>query len=315
MIVPSSIALEASSFCQLRCPSCPTTTGAINAAIGRGFLTLENFRTLIDANPTLRRIELSNYGEIFLNPALLEILEYAFRAGVAIVMDNSVNLNDVRDSALEGLVKFGVERLTCSIDGASAETYRQYRVRGDFDRVIANIERINHFKRIYASERPHLTWQFIVFGHNEHELPKARQMAESLGMAFSPKLSWDTAFSPVRDADFVVKETGFKAASRAEHDRITGEKFMNGLCHQLWDKPQINWDGKVLGCCRNFWGDFGGNALTDGLTASINSEKMNHARAMLQGEIAPRDDVPCASCEIYHFMRDNAQWLKRPEAG
>ncbi len=31
---------------------------------------------------------------------------------------------------------------------------------------------------------------------------------------------------------------------------------------------------KVLGCCRNFWGDFGGNAFTDGLVSSLNNEKI-----------------------------------------
>ena len=49
---------------------------------------------------------------------------------------------------------------------------------------------------------------------------------------------------------------------------------MQEICHQLWDAPQINWDGKILGCCRNFWGDFGGNAFTEGLFQSVNSGQM-----------------------------------------
>jgi MoaA/NifB/PqqE/SkfB family radical SAM enzyme len=314
MIDPSSISVEASSFCQLRCPSCPTTTGAIDAAVGRGFLRLDDFRNLVDRNPSVKRIEISNYGEIFLNPQLLQILEYAHRAGVAIVIDNSANLNTVQDAVLEGLVKYKVELLTCSIDGASAQTYKKYRVRGDFDTVIANIERINHYKRVYASEFPRLKWQFIVFGHNEHELPRAREMATALGMTFSPKLTWDERLSPVRDPDFVRRETGFQTASRSEYETTTGEKYMIGICHQLWDNPQINWDGKVLGCCRNFWGDFGGNAFKDGLAASLNGEKMNYARDMLLGRKPARDDVPCTSCEMYHFMRDNSKWLTPPGA-
>jgi hypothetical protein len=38
------IVLEASSFCQLRCPSCPTTAGSIYPAIGSSFLRFEDFR-------------------------------------------------------------------------------------------------------------------------------------------------------------------------------------------------------------------------------------------------------------------------------
>ena len=312
MLDPQSILLEASSFCQLRCPSCPTATGAIDGAIGRGFLRFENFRKLVDSNPSIRRIELSNYGEIFLNPELLEILEYADQAGIAITIDNGSNLNDVPDAVLEGLVKYKVRLLRCSIDGASAETYRKYRVRGDFDTVIANIERINYFKRVYASEFPQLGWQFIVFGYNEHELPRARELATALGMAFHPKLTWDADFSPIRDAGFVKRETGLTFTTRAEYTEITGEIFLNSICHQLWDNPQINWDGKILGCCRNFWGDFGGNAFTDGLSASLNGETIAYARGMLTGENPVRDGIPCTSCDIYRSMSHASKWLRRP---
>jgi MoaA/NifB/PqqE/SkfB family radical SAM enzyme len=312
MLDPQSILLEASSFCQLRCPSCPTATGAIDAAIGRGFLRFSDFRKLVDDNPSVRRIELSNYGEIFLNPELLEILEYAHRTGITITIDNGSNLNDVQDAVLEGLVKYGVSVLRCSIDGASAETYRRYRVRGDFNTVIANIERINHFKRIYASELPRLGWQFIIFGYNEHELPRARELATSLGMAFHPKLTWDAKFSPVRDADLVKRETGLTFTTRAEYTEITGEIFLNSICHQLWDNPQINWDGKILGCCRNFWGDFGGNAFTEGLSASLNNENIEYARGMLTGEKQARDGIPCTSCDIYRSMESSSKWLTRP---
>ena len=64
---PAQIRLETSSFCNLRCPSCGTTTGAVHhQAVGGGFLRFENFRKLLDDNPRLKSIELSNYGEIFL---------------------------------------------------------------------------------------------------------------------------------------------------------------------------------------------------------------------------------------------------------
>ena len=79
---PVQIRLEASSFCNLRCPACPTTRGLIHhQAVGGGFLRFEDFRKLLDDNPGLKRIELSNWGEIFLNPALLSVLELAHERG------------------------------------------------------------------------------------------------------------------------------------------------------------------------------------------------------------------------------------------
>jgi MoaA/NifB/PqqE/SkfB family radical SAM enzyme len=310
-ISPSRIRLEASSFCQLRCPSCPTTAGAIHPAIGSGFLKFEDFRKLVDLNPSLERIEISNYGEVFLNPHLLQILAYAHSRGVAIALENGVNLNNVKDEDLEGLVKYGVRAMTCSIDGASSQSYAIYRVRGDFDVVIRNIEKINIYKRQYGSDLPSLVWQFVVFGHNEHEIPVAREMAAQLRMEFRTKLTWDPKFSPIRDKAFVRAQTGAQPTSREEYEEARGEKYVAATCLQLWDDPQINWNGKVLGCCRNFWGDFGGNAFSDGLSESINNEKMTYAREMLSGRRPPREDIPCTTCEMYHAMRARSHFITR----
>jgi MoaA/NifB/PqqE/SkfB family radical SAM enzyme len=313
-IDPRSVSVEASSFCQLRCPSCPTTSGHIHPAIGSGFLKFDDFRKLLESNPALQQVEIANYGEVFLNPQLLAILEYAHQKGVAVSIGNGANLNNVKDDVIEGLVKFQVRYMTCSVDGATPETYRKYRVRGDFDQVIRNIEKINSYKQRYQSALPRLVWQFVVFGHNEHEIPVAREMAAKLGMEFRPKLTWDTKLSPIRDADFVRAQTGWRSITRDEYEQEHGEKFASAICHQLWDNPQINWDGKVLGCCRNFWGDFGGNAFTDGFLNSVNSEKMSYARAMLSGRKPARDDIPCTTCEMYVAMRARSKFMVKDEA-
>lgn len=233
----------------------------------------------------------------------------AFERGVILRADNGANLNHVRDDVIEGLVKYKFRSMTCSIDGASEETYKVYRVNGNFETVIENIRKINSFKRKYRSEFPRLTWQFVIFGHNEHEISRARKLAKELGMGFRLKLSWDADFSPVRDQELVRKEVG--AASREEYKKRYGVDYMQGLCHQLWDQPQINWDGKLLGCCRNFWGDFGENAFEHGLLSSVNNEKIGYARDMLQGKQPARQDIPCATCSIYLGMRADGRWLGR----
>ncbi|MBI4567518.1 MAG: SPASM domain-containing protein [Planctomycetes bacterium] len=313
-VKPAQIRLEASSQCQLRCPSCPTTRGDVHGgSVGAGTLRFADFKRLVDENPWVRRIELSNWGEIFLNPDLLEIIRHGHEKGVALAASNGANLNHVKDEVLEGLVKHRFQAITCSIDGASQETYARYRVRGDFERVLANVRRINEFKRLFGSDLPALVWQFIVFGHNEHELPKARALARELGMEFRPKLTWDDSFSPVRDAEFVRRETGLAAVSREEFREREGREYMP-ICSQLWDLPQINYDGKVLGCCANFWGDFG-NAFQEGLLNSLNNDRMRHARLMLRGKAQERPDVPCTTCSYYLRMKASGRWLSRPRRG
>lgn len=310
-VSPTRVRLEATTHCQLKCPTCATATGELYQTMARGFLRIDDFRRFVDDNPQIRQIGLSNFGEIFLNPHLPEIMEYACKKDVRLSATNGVNLNTVRDSTLESLVRFRFYHMRCSIDGASQETYAAYRIRGDFDRVIANIDRINEFKLKYDSEFPLMTWQFVVFGHNEHEIGKARQMARDRGMEFETKLNWDETWSPVRDRDRVRREMGIDAASRSEFKAKHGNGYMENVCHHLWDQPLINFDGSVWGCCRNHWKAYDGNVFEDGLDKVLNSEQMQYARRMLTEGVEPRDDVPCTSCSIYRTMRQEGRRLDR----
>lgn len=305
--------MEASSRCQLRCPSCPTTTKAIDPAVGSGVLKLADFERFIDSNPSVRKIELSNYGEVFLNPDLLSILRLAHQNGITVNISNGANLNHVSDEVLEALVLYRVENMTCSIDGASQETYAQYRVRGNFDRVIENVRKLNNYKAAHRTPFPRLKWQFIVFGHNEHEIPRVKELARELDMEMFFKLTWDSSFSPLRNVEWIKSQTGLTVASREEYAEKNGADYKSEICRQLWNEPQINWDGKNLGCGRNFWGDFGGNAFMDGLLAVLNHPKIRYARQMLQGARPPREDIPCTTCDIYQGMRARGQWVE-PDA-
>jgi len=280
--------------------------------MGAGHLDPRAFEGLLDANPHIAEVELSNYGEMFLNPRVRELLKIAHDRGVVLHADNGVNLNHVADETLRALVQYRFRSLTVSLDGATAESYGRYRLRGDFEKVIANIRRINELKHEMRSAFPVLVWQFIVFGHNEHEIETAKGMAAQLGMSFRPKISWDDDVSPVRDANLVRIQTGLPA-TRAEHYRQTGTAYLRSICHQLWNAPVLNWDGRLLGCCRNYWGDFGVNAFEVGFEESLASDRFLQARQMLTGGAEAVEGVPCSTCELYLKMRQDKNWITRAE--
>ena len=88
--------------------------------------------------------------------------------------------------------------------------------------------------------------------------------------------------------------------------------YAENVCLQLWEHPWVTWSGDVLGCCWTQEG-FGGNAVTDGYLAAVNSEKIRYARKMLRGEAEPRDDIPCTSCAIYKERRRYGAFVTRRE--
>jgi len=304
LLKPEILTIEGNASCQLRCPTCPTTSTGYPPVVGNGYLKFEDFKNLLSANRHIKEVNLESRGELFLNPDVLPIIECGFRKNVSMTNTSGVNLNNVHDEVLEGLVRYRFKHLLCSIDGASQEIYRMYRVGGDFDRVIDNINIINQFKKVYHADYPKLSWQFIVFGHNEHELPLAKKMAEDLNMSFIPKMSWDSDYSPIRNKDFVMTETGWPAVTREEFMKVTGRNYMRSVCYALWKSPRVNWDGKIMGCCWNSWGEFGGNAFKEGYIPSINSEKLNYAREMLLGKVKSVDDIPCTTCILYIQMKE-----------
>lgn len=310
---PDSIQIDASLHCQLACPLCPTADGRLRPALGAGHLKLADFEMLLERNPQIAHVELSNYGEMFLNPQLADILACAFEHKVTVSGANGVNLNFAQEQALDAVVRYRVSTLTCSIDGATQETYSRYRVKGNLSRVLGHIDKIREHRARRQSAFPLLSWQFVVFGHNEHEMKTARAMAAERGMVFVPKLSWDPDHSPVRNPDLVRIETGLEAASRAEYRERHGVDYMRHICFQLWNAPVLNWNGAMLGCCVNYWGDFGANAFTSGLPEAMVNPKLEYARRMLTGDADPRDDIPCTSCGQYAEIRKTGLWLSKEE--
>ena len=301
LITSFSVRLEVSSKCQLKCPMCPTATGFNrDGVVGWGNLTLAAFGQFIEANPNVGHIEISNWGEIFLNPELDAILQRAYDSGILLTANNGVNFNSVRDSTLEAMVKYRLRSLTIAIDGARADSYAEYRKAGNFDRVIGNIEKLNEYKRQHQSRYPILTWQFVIFGHNEHELNEAKAIARSFGMKFSVKLNaegWGPQFSPVRNREMVRAASGLGVASFAEFREKHGRDYLTP-CQDMWSLPQVNWDGKLLGCCVNMWGDFG-NVFETSLEHCLSSEKYTYTQKMLLGEVEARADSPCVQCHLY----------------
>ncbi len=283
------IRLEASSMCQLQCPACPTGQRKTKELkVGWGTLTFDHFKSIVDNNPKIKYIELSNWGEIFLNPELKKIIEYAFLRDIHLSANNGVNLNSLTQEMAQLLVKFRFRSMTISIDGASQDTYVNYRRNGNFKKVIENIESINRYKTQYGSKYPNLRWQFVVFGHNQHEIPLARDMAKRLGMRFFTKQNWSAQYSPTQGTQKHTPSQGNQ----------TEAPYILSYCNQLWISPQVNWDGTLLGCCVNRTVSFG-NVFETGLENCLNSESYRYLKRMVAGKADARANMPCLGCRYY----------------
>lgn len=263
---PTKLRIDASTVCQLRCEGCGFQKSG-HRGLGGGFLSADSFRQLIDSNPQIERIELSNYGETFLNPELIDIMRIAFGRGVLLEAAMGVNFNSVTDEQLQALVDYRFSFISISIDGVSQESYAKYRIGGDFDRVISNIKRLQAIKKAKGQERPLLQWQYVINEYNELEVGHAKDLSQELGIPIVFKLNFMPSYQP-NERDYLLSETSLDCLTREEWLANHHEPYMSDDCLQMF----LTLSSTGMG---SFSGAAGSKATS---TAQIYSTKDSSAR-------------------------------------
>jgi hypothetical protein len=121
------------------------------------------------------------------------------------------------------LVHSGIDEVTFSIDGATPETYVQYRQRGDFHKAIANLRAMADEKRRAGRDVPFLNWRYILFTWNDsdEEMARARRLAADIGV---DRLCWEITDHPER------------AYSRRF---VPGSPDYAAIRHEIWDDNNL----------------------------------------------------------------------------
>lgn len=308
---PKEVRLETCTLCQLDCPYCYMRTGDFGT-MGRGYLEYGVFQEFIEKNPQIRKIEISNNGEPFLNPDLGKILSLASEKGIEITIGNGTNFNTVSDEILELLVKTGVSYVNISIDGASQEIYSMYRRKGDFYKVISNIKKLNALKEKYHSQYPVLQWQYVLMQHNECDVEKASVMAKELGMNLYYKYECVHGRFEPEDREKLERITGLNCFSVEEYNKKNKYTYGTDMCYGTIFYPQINYDGRLLGCCMLWNEDFGINVFEEGVVDALNSEKylkMIYTLLGIKQDYEGSEDIPCLHCQMCGRNFQNRKFL------
>ena len=153
-------------------------------------------RVIDEAGPSLGRVDFFNYGEAFLHKRAVEMCEYIKTKFPHIYLYTSTNGLALTEEQARRLVQSGIDEVTFSIDGATPESYVQYRQRGDFEKAIANLPR-PWPTRSAGSGRdvPFINWRYILFTWNDsdEEMALARRLAADIGV---DRLCWEITDHP-----------------------------------------------------------------------------------------------------------------------
>jgi hypothetical protein len=223
--LPSRLYVECTAACNISCNQacCAPETG-ITRTRQAGMLDFDLFTRVIDeAGPSLGRIDFFNYGEAFLHKRAVEMCEYIKTRFPQIYLYTSTNGLAFTEERARRLVHSGIDEVTFSIDGATPETYIQYRQRGDFNKAIANLTAAVDEKRRNGRDVPFINWRYILFNWNDsdEEMALARRLAADIGV---DRLSWEITDHPEN------------AYSRRF---VPGTPAFEGIKLEVWDDSRL----------------------------------------------------------------------------
>jgi len=290
---PLTLMLEPNNFCNLKCPLCPTGQGLIKRK--KQSLSFEKAKKILDQlGKEIVHLRLWNWGEPLLVKDLFKIIKYAKK--YKIFVNTSTNAYFLTKQNAKKIVESGLDELIISLDGASEKTYKKYRKKGSFKKVLEAIKEIKKQKEIQRKKYPKIKLQFIIMKHNEDEIDKIIKIAKEIGV--------DTLFFKsigVMDTD--VKEDVKKyLPTKKEFIRESFDKIEN-KCDYLWEEITINVDGSVVPCCRDSNNKYVfGNIFKENFKVIWNNKKFQDFRKRL---LKDKKSIP-----ICKFCSGNKKELK-----
>ena len=255
---PFVLMVEPTNLCNLRCPLCPSGNGQLTRE--RGTMALDAFRQVFDGlADDLILLMLWNQGEPFINRSLTDMIRLAKSRNVPTITSTNVHFIRTRENA-EDIVDSGLDEIIVSLDGVSSETYLEYRVGGNFDRVLEGIRLLARAKEDLKADHPVIHLQFIIMKHNEEEIDEARRLARELGV---DRLSLKTVqVGTNAEAEAYLPSNEDHSRYRYDVPSLATKAKITNSCRHLWYSTVINWDGSVSPCCFDKDVDYGlGNAL------------------------------------------------------
>lgn len=298
---PTKVAIETGNICNLDCPLCPT--GNEKEKVKKGMLSFDNYVKILDqVGPYAHHLDLFNWGEPLLNKDIVKMVKYAKEKFPQLRVIISSNLNILPDEMAEGLILAGLDKMIVSADGATQEAYVQYRVGGNLETVVANMQKLVQAKVKHEKTKPQIVWNFLVFKHNMHEIDLVQERAKALGVEVNiAGMRTDCAQEIFKPLSERMNEDAEWIPEGSEYNKYTEDELSRRetMCPKPWYTVTINWDGNVVPCGSVYDTEkySYGNMLKEPFEKIWNNEKYVEARREIAGKQTTGLDIICRTCK------------------
>ena len=278
-ILPEIVQIESTNICNAKCVFCPRD----EMHRRQGVMSMDLFRKIVDecAELGITHIRVHNYGEPFMDRRLTEKVRYAKQKGireVGMISNGSLITEDIA----RGMVEAGLDAINISVDASGREVFEATRLGLNYDKVIANIERLVRIRAEMGKRRPKLILSFV------------RQNNSADEQAFIEH------WRAIADKIHVTDLHNWAGTLNRESD-------VNYPCYRPWLTFTVLWDGRVSLCCADFDGrTILGNLNTSSIRDIWNAEPYVQARRAHLESGGP--DI-CRSCDLPR--KDSPLWITK----
>ena len=276
---PDIVQIESTNMCNAKCVFCPRD----DMHRAEGIMPMDLYRKIVDECAALgiTHVRMHNYGEAFLDRTLVEKIAYAKQKGikeVGLISNGSL----LTERVARGIVDAGLDAINISVDASGREVFETTRVGLNYDKVIANIERLVRIRAEAGKRRPKLILSFV------------RQNNSADEQAFIEH--WRN----VADKIHVTDLHNWAGTLNTESD-------VNYPCYRPWLTFTVLWDGRVSLCCADFDGR---TVLGDLNTSSIREIWNGDAyRTVRRQHLDHGGPEVCQSCDLPR--KDSPLWIAR----
>jgi MoaA/NifB/PqqE/SkfB family radical SAM enzyme len=278
-VLPDIVQIESTNICNAKCVFCPRD----EMHRAQGVMSRELFRKIVDecAGLGITHVRMHNYGEAFLDRHLTEKVRYAKDKGIKEVGMIS-NGSLITEKVARAVIEAGLDAINISVDAGGKEVFEQTRIGLNYDKVIANIERLVRIRSELGRNHPKLILSFV------------RQNNSADEQAFIEH------WRAIADKIHITELHNWGGTLNHESD-------VNYPCYRPWLTFTVLWDGRVSLCCADFDGK---TILGDLKTQSIQDIWNSDAyRAVRREHLESGGPEVCRACDLPR--KDSPLWITK----
>ena len=248
--------VEASTYCNARCPLCPRSLHGYNVpgVYPEVHLSVSKFQECLKQFPNRTYVYINGHlGDPMMNRNIVELAEQT-SCSTSVTTNGSIGTKDswIKLAKNKVYVNF-------SIDGLE-DTNHLYRQDVDWNKIMERV-------RWFIDAGGYAIWKWIMFKHNKHQVEQAKELSKQLGFkkfymeeqgrTYGPALDKDANITHwILPADGSAKPKPYDVKAGIERYKQTHENFFpeekvyNINCeHEQDESVYIDAQGRISPCC------------------------------------------------------------------